>query len=182
VARGLSSGLNTELANDSIKFCFLFELLLSTTYRLTDNDFSITYNSNTYTPTDKIIGLDGTVETGELKVEEITLSLSNVDSTFRTIFEAENYIDNKVNIYLASIDSSDAFVDAFVYFSGYVKTAQITESTKNSTIDVVLANQFANWNLKKGRHFTDESQQNVYSGDQGMEFSHLTKADIRWGS
>lgn len=182
MARGLGSSLNTELANDSLKFCFLFELLLSTTYRITDNDFAVTYNSNTYTPSNKIVSLDGTSETGELKIEEISLSLSNVDSTFRTIFQAGDYIDNKVNIYLAAFDNTDAFVDAFVYFSGFVKTAEITESTNNSVINITLANHFSNWNLKKGRHFTDESQQNTYSGDKGMEFTHLTKQDIRWGS
>ena len=56
------------------------------------------------------------------------------------------------------------------------------ESSGDSTVSISVANHWANWNLKKGRHFSDESQQNIYSGDKGLEYADQTKEDIRWGS
>lgn len=182
MTRSLSSGLITQLQNDNNSFAFLLELNLSTVYRITDNAFDVTYNSNSYTASGELISIGTTPETGELKVDEATIRLSNITSTFRTIIEAENYIDNSVNIYLAFFDSNDSFVDAFTYFSGNIQKAEITESKNESALDLIVANHWNNWNLTKGRHFTDESQQNVYSGDKGMEFAHITKSDIRWGS
>ena len=46
---------------------------------------------------------------------------------------------------------------------------------------IQVSNHWANWNLK-GRHFTDESQQKLYSGDKGLEYADQTKDDIRWGN
>jgi len=182
MSRSLGASLLTQLANDNNKFAFLVEINLSTTFRLTDNDFAVTYNSNTYTPSEYLVSIDDSSETGELKVEQMNIQLSNIDSTFRSIIENENYIDNSVNIYLAFFDSNDAFIDAFTYFSGNIKNAEITETINSSIIDLTISNHWSNWNLTKGRHFTDESQQNIYAGDKGMEFAHVTKADIRWGS
>ena len=51
-----------------------------------------------------------------------------------------------------------------------------------STLSISVSNHWSNWNLKKGRHFTDESQQQIYSGDKGFEYADKTKEDIRWGS
>lgn len=181
MSRNLSSGLNTQLANSANTFAFLVELNLSTTFRYTDHAFDVTYDSNTYTATDKIVDLFGSSETGELKVEEVTLQLTNVDSTIRTVLEAENYIDDKVDIHLGFFDSSDSFVDAFLYFSGNIKSVEITESKDRSIIELTLANHWSNWELTKGRHFTDESQQGAFSGDKGLEFAHINKQDIRWG-
>jgi len=159
MSRGLSASLNTQLANSNNTFAFLVELLLSSTYRITDHAFDVTYNSNSYSASDQIISVSTTPETGELKVDETTIKLTNVSSTFRNIFENENYIDNAVTIYLAAFDSSDSFVDAFVFFTGNIKSVGIEENKNNSVIDITVANHWNNWNLTKGRHFTDESQQ-----------------------
>jgi len=47
---------------------------------------------------------------------------------------------------------------------------------------MVVASHWANWNLTKGRHYSDESQQSVYSGDRGLEYATEVKSDVRWGS
>lgn len=182
MSRSLSAALITQLQNDNNKIAFLVDLNLSTNYRITDNSFDVTYNSNLYTASGELTAVSANAETGELKVDEATIRLTNITSTFRSIIENENYIDNKINIYLAFFDSNDSFIDAFTYFSGNIKKAEITENKNESIIDLIIANHWNNWNLTKGRHFTDESQQNVYSGDKGMEFAHITKSDIRWGS
>ena len=46
---------------------------------------------------------------------------------------------------------------------------------------MTVASHWSNWNLTKGRHFSDESQQAFSSGDKGMEFATQVKEDVRWG-
>tara|TARA_R100000664_G_C2723141_1_gene115956 strand:+ start:229 stop:777 length:549 start_codon:yes stop_codon:yes gene_type:complete len=182
MSRNLSSSLLTQLANPTNTFCFLLEINTSTVFRLTDNQFDVTYDSNTYTSSGEIISVSTTAETGELKVEETSIELSNINSTLISVFDDQNYIDNTVNIYLAFFDSNETFIDALTYFSGNIKNVEVNESNSESKITVTCSNHWSNWNLKKGRHFTDESQQLEFSGDRGLEYAHVTKANIRWGS
>lgn len=182
MSRSLSSSLLTQLANPTNTLCFLAEINTSTVFRITDNQFDVTYDSNTYTSSGEIISVSTTPETGELKVEETSIELSNINSTFISVFDDQNYIDNSVNIYLGFFDSNDAFIDALTYFSGNIKNVEVSESKNDSKIILTCANHWANWNLKKGRHFTDESQQRAFSNDKGLEFAHITKQNVRWGS
>ena len=108
MSRSLSSSLLTQLANPTNTFCFLLEINTSTVFRLTDNQFDVTYDSNTYTSSGEIIAVNTTPETGELKVEETSIELSNINSTLISVFDDQNYIDNTVNIYLGFFDSNDS--------------------------------------------------------------------------
>nr|BAR34658.1 Uncharacterized phage conserved protein (DUF2163) [uncultured Mediterranean phage uvMED] len=182
MSRSLSSSLLTQLANPTNTFCFLLEINTSTVFRLTDNQFDVTYDSNTYTSSGEIISVSTTPETGELKVEETSIELSNINSTLISVFDDQNYIDNTVNIYLGFFDSNDSFIDALTYFSGNIKNVEVNESNSESKITVTCSNHWSNWNLKKGRHFTDESQQLAFASDVGLEYAHITKSNIRWGS
>ena len=182
MSRSLSNTLLTQLANPTNTFCFLLEINTSTVFRLTDNQFDVTYDSNTYTSSGEIISVNTTPETGELKVEETSIELSNINSTLISVFDYQNYIDNTVNIYLGFFDSNESFIDAFTYFSGNIKNVEVDESKTDSKIIVTCSNHWSNWNLKQGRHFTDESQQLAFTLDKGLEYAHVTKADIRWGS
>ena len=47
---------------------------------------------------------------------------------------------------------------------------------------MTVASHWANWNLTKGRHYSDESQKSAYTGDRGLEFATQVKSDVRWGS
>ena len=180
--RSISSALQTQIANDANKIAFLVELNLSSPIRVTDYYADVTYNSNSYIAGGDFVEVASGNETGEAKVEEITITLSNITSTVRELIQAGNYTDKTVNIYLAFFNTDESLVDAVTYFSGTISNASVSESSDSSTLIVSVSNHFANWNLKKGRHFTDESQQQIYAGDKGFEYADQTKEDIRWGS
>ena len=73
-------------------------------------------------------------------------------------------------------------VGAINYFTGQIKNVNISETLEDSLLSMTVASHWANWNLTKGRHYSDESQQLVYSGDRGLEYATQTKSDVRWGS
>jgi hypothetical protein len=62
-----------------------------------------------------------------------------------------------------------------------VRSVSIDESINGTVLSMIVASHWANWNLTKGRHYSDESQQSFSTGDKGMEFATQVKTDVRWG-
>jgi hypothetical protein len=180
--RTLSTAMQAQVSSPSTKTAFLVELDLSTTIRLTDWYANVTYDSNSYEAGGSFLTVDTTTETGQLQVNEINIGFSNVTDDVRVLVQDGAFTDKKVKVYLAYFDASDAIVGAINYFTGQIRNVSISESLTNSVIGMSVASHWANWDLTKGRHFTDESQQLFSSGDKGFEFCTQTRTDVRWGS
>jgi len=179
--RSLSAALQTQVSSTATKTAFLVELNLSTVIRLTDWYTNVTYDSNSYEAGGSFLQVDATTETGQLQVNEIGIRLSNVTNQIRSLVENGEFTDKTVDVYLAYFNSDETIVGAINFFTGQIRNIGINETIDTSTINMVVASHWANWNLTKGRHFSDESQQSFSSGDRGMEFATQTKEDVRWG-
>lgn len=180
--RSLSAGLQTQVSAQQTKTAFLVELNLSTVIRLTDFYRDVTYNSNSYEAGGSFLAVDTTTETGQLQVNDINLGFSNVTNQVRQLVRDGAFTDKVVNIYIAYFDENESLVGAINYFTGQIKNVNISETLEDSLLSMTVASHWANWNLTKGRHYSDESQQLVYSGDRGLEYATQTKSDVRWGS
>ena len=179
--RSLSAALQTQVSSTATKTAFLVELNLSTVIRLTDWYTNVTYDSNSYEAGGSFLTVDSTTETGQLQVNEINLGFSNITDQVRSLVQDGEFTDKTVDIYLAYFDSNESIVGAINFFTGQVRNVSINESLENSILSMTVASHWANWNLTKGRHYSDESQQAFSSGDRGMEFATQTKSDVRWG-
>jgi len=179
--RSLSTALQNQVSSTATKTAFLVELNLSSTIRLTDWYSNVVYDSNTYEAGGSFLTVDSITETGQLQVDEINIAFSNITDQVRSLVQSGAFTDKTVEIYLAYFDSNEAIVGAINFFTGQIRSVAIQENLDNSTLTLTVASHWANWNLTKGRHFTDESQQNFSSGDKGMEFAAQVKEDVRWG-
>jgi len=179
--RSLSAALQTQVSSTATKTAFLVELNLSSTIRLTDWYSDVTYDSNNYEAGGSFLTVDSTTETGQLQVNEINLGFSNITDQVRSLVQDGEFTDKTVEIYLAYFDSSESIVGAINFFTGQIRNVSINESLENSILSMTVASHWANWNLTKGRHYSDESQQSFSSGDRGMEFAGQVKEDVRWG-
>lgn len=179
--RSLSTALQNQVSSTATKTAFLVELNLSSTIRLTDWYSNVVYDSNTYEAGGSFLQVDSITETGQLQVDEINIGFSNITDQVRSLVQSGAFTDKTVEIYLAYFDSNEAIVGAINFFTGQIRNVSIQENLDNSTLNLTVASHWANWNLTKGRHFTDESQQNFSSGDKGMEFATQVKEDVRWG-
>lgn len=180
--RSLSSDLQTQVSAQQTKIAFLVELNLSTVIRLTDYYRDVTYNSESYEAGGSYLSIDSTTETGQIEVNEISLAFSNVTDQVRSLVEDGSFTDKKVEVYIAYFDSNEDIVGAVNYFTGKIRNVSIQESMENSILTMTVASHWANWNLTKGRHYSDESQQQAHTGDRGLEYATQTKSDVRWGS
>jgi len=179
--RSLSSDLQTQVSSAATKTAFLVELQLSSTIRLTDWYSNVTYNSESYEAGGSFLTVDATTETGQLEVNEINIGFSNITNQVRSLIESGAFTDKTVEVYLAYFDANEAIVGAINYFTGQIRNVSIQENIDNSTLSLTVSSHWANWNLTKGRHYSDESQQAFSSGDKGMEFATQVKEDVRWG-
>jgi len=179
--RSLSSDLQTQVSSTATKTAFLVELNLSSTIRLTDWYSNVTYDSNVYEAGGSFLTVDSTTETGQLQVNEINLGFSNITDQVRSLVQDGSFTDKTVEIYLAYFNSDETIIGAINFFTGQVRNVTISEDINNSVLSMVVASHWANWNLTKGRHFSDESQQSFSLGDKGMEFATQVKEDVRWG-
>jgi len=179
--RSLSSALQTEVSSTATKTAFLVELNLSSTIRLTDWYTNVIYDSNSYEAGGSFLSVDSITETGQLQVDEINLGFSNVTDQVRSLVQDGAFTDKTVDIYLAYFNDDETIVGAINYFTGQIRNIGINENLNESTLQMTVASHWANWNLTKGRHFSDESQQSFSTGDKGFEFATQVKADVRWG-
>ena len=179
--RSLSAALQTQVSSTATKTAFLVELNLSSTIRLTDWYTNVIYDSNSYEAGGSFLQVDSTTETGQLQVDEINLGFSNVTDQVRSLVQDGAFTDKTVDIYLAYFNDDETIVGAINYFTGQIRNIGINENLNESTLQMTVASHWANWNLTKGRHFSDESQQSFSTGDKGFEFATQVKADVRWG-
>ena len=179
--RSLSTDLQTQVSSTSTKTAFLVELNLSSTIRLTDWYSNVTYDSNSYEAGGSFLQVDVSTETGQLEVTEIGLAFSNITDQVRSLVQDGSFTGKEVEIYLAYFNADETLVGAISFFKGQIRNVAIAEAINNSTLTMTVASHWANWNLTKGRHFSDESQQSFSTGDKGMEFATQVKEDVRWG-
>lgn len=180
--RSLSSALQTQVSAEATRTAFLVELNLSSTIRLTDWYTDVTYDSNSYEAGGSFLNVGSTTETGQLQVDEIDIGFSNITDQVRSLVEDGAFTDKTVEIYIAYFNQYENIVGAINYFTGQIRHIGITENIDNSTLVMTVASHWSNWNLTKGRHFSEDSQQAFSSGDRGMEFATQVKQDVRWGS
>jgi len=180
--RSLSTALQTQVSSTATKTAFLVELNLSSTIRLTDWYSNVTYDSNSYEAGGSFLTVDSTIETGQLEVNEVNIGFSNVTNQVRSLVQDGAFTDKTVDIYLAYFDTNETIVGAINYFTGQIRNVSINETINSSVLSMTVASHWANWNLTKGRHYSDESQQSFSSGDKGLEYATQVKSDVRWGS
>ena len=179
--RSLSTALQTQVSADATKIAFLVELNLSTVIRLTDYYRNIIFDSESYEAGGAFLEVDSTTESGKLEINDIKITFSNVTDQVRTLVQSGAFTDKEVNVLLAYFDNNETIVGALNYFTGNISSVAITETIDNTVLSVQVASHWSNWNLTKGRHFSDASQQEFSSGDLGMEFATQVKEDVRWG-
>ena len=165
--RSLSAGLQAQVSAQQTKTAFLVELGLSTTIRLTDWYSDVTYDSNSYEAGGSFLTVDSVTETGQLQIDEINLGFSNVTNEVRNLVQGGAFTDKTVEINLAYFNENETLVGAINYFTGQIRSVSISESIDNSVLAMTVASHWANWNLTKGRHYSDESQKSVYTNDRG---------------
>lgn len=185
MARTLSSNIQTQIQAEGVRLAHLLKLDTSTAILATNHVKDITYDSNTYLAGGNFMDVSEVQETGSLEYSNLNVSLNNVTTAVRDIFKAQNYIHKTATVYIAFLDADETLIDAYEYFKGTISGANLAESSQGFIVNIELASQFKNWEIKKGRKFTQASQdeftdRNSLSADKGLAFAHEANESVRW--
>ena len=182
--RTIDSATLTALQSDDFVITHLVKIDLQTPIYATENPFDIEYDGNNYLATEWLVSVGGVSESSELRVGQINLTLSGVDTTLIQTLVTSNIINKQVDIWKAIVnDETGALIgDPIATFRGYITTFGISESSSDSKITLSAASHWADFSKKNGRFTNNNSQQNVFPNDVGMQYSANTIKDLKWGN
>ena len=182
MARTYAAATIAAIQAGGYRYAHLYNLDFSTPIYLTDGPRSIVFDGDTYIPSPHIIKVGKVSETESVRVGSWTVTFSAVDQTYVSLFLSENYIDVRVRYYKVVLDSSNAIIgEPMLKFDGNITDFKGKESGTTSTIDMVCASHWANWDTTQGRLTNLNSQQVYFSTDMGFEFAPDDIKDIAWG-
>jgi len=182
--RGSSAAFQTEIVKDQSQPCHLIEVYLDDTHYVTDSFRDISYNSNTYSALGFFLSFDSIEESAQISASSMTLTLSGVDQTYTNLLLTQNYVDRKVIIRKAFINSSNALIsNPIIIFDGRIDNAVINEDadTGLASVSASVSNQFVDFEKVTGRYLNHQNQQLYYEGDMGLEYASEIIKDIVWG-
>ena len=191
MTRDIASATQTKLAGSEIFVADLIELQLSTTQYLTTTNINISYDSatapdagtNTYLAQGQFLSYGNIVETTDLRIAEIDMEFTAVDTTTIALLTNNDYINKRVVIYRAILGSDYTFTsdDVYLVFDGKVTGYTIRESDKTATVTISCASQFADFERTNGRKTNPASQNIFFANDKGLDFAPELVKDIKWG-
>ena len=149
--------------------------------RVNSSDRAIPFQSNTYKGVGNLGAVSPIGETGELQASGLDLSLTGIDpDNINAAFE--NAQGRAGKVYLAFLDANYVLVvDPVLMFSGRIDSVTV-ELGEVGTVRVALENRLVAWERPKVRRYTNEDQQQRFSGDLFLEFvAQTVDKELLWG-
>lgn len=180
--RTVNASTITALQSDAVRFCHLIEVNFDTVLHLTDNNFDITYDGDTYDAASHLLTIDQTQETQDLRVGSLNIDISGVDQSYLSIFLNQEYINRQVKMWIAILDASGSIIgDPIKTFDGQIVGYSLQESRETCAINMKVASHWADFERTTGRLSNNTSQQQYFSGDTGFRFAAKISRDVKWG-
>ena len=183
MVKTLSTNNSNVLNDDVLRPVYFLKLDFpgGTTY-LNTSDRHITWGGNQFLGIGTIGTISDIEETSELQANGIKVTLSGIPGTYISIALTTEYQGSTATQYLGFLNNSYALVDdPFITFVGKVDTMAISLSD-TATIELDIENRLIDWERPRISRFTNEEQQNLYSGDKGLEFvDSVAEKELFWG-
>ena len=184
--RGATAAVVTELGASFSKPFHLYEAYFdSGTVYATDCAFPITYGGNLYVADGNYLGFDGLSESVEMQSSSVRIHLSGVSQTYISSALSASFIDRRLVIRKAFLNTStgELLANPFVIFDGKMDAPSIDEDPTNgtSTVTLTASNQWVDFDRRAGRHTNHAEQQIHFSGDMFFEHVSGVAKEINWG-
>ena len=165
-----------KLGSNAFEMANVVKIDFSTPVYITDHIRNIDYDGDTYTASSSVLSIGVTSEVQEVEVGEVSIILSAVDRGYLAILLSENWIgrDITINRIIKLDDGSWDTAGAYV--------GSLTDwKFDNTSIELVVASHWADFERVTGRRSNDASQQATYPGDTGASRCSEIIKDIKWG-
>ena len=183
MVKTLTTNNSNVLNDDVLRPCYFLKLEFPTsTVYLNSTDRNITWGGNEYLGSGNIGSISDIEETSELQANGIKFTLTGIPSTYISVALTQEYQGSPATQYLGFLNSNYTLVDdPFIIFVGKVDTMAISLSD-TATIELDIENRLVDWERPRISRFTNEEQQNLFSGDKGLEFvDSVAEKELFWG-
>ena len=182
MSRGLSTAVKTQLASGSFGIAHLVKLELNSTYYYTDFSNDIADGGNTYSANGFLTSLSGFSETSTMNIGMMNVALSAVNQTIVSDVLNNGHLHRAVTIKRAILDNSYAVTGSFIIYAGFIEGMSIRDTKGASAIGFSVANHWADFERREGRHTNDSSQQHFFPNDKSFEFAPKAGKKLIWGN
>lgn len=189
--RNIPASLQTKLEQKSLFVADLIEMHFATPLYFTTANINLQYDSptapesgvQTYLAQGLFLNYGDIIESSDLRVGTLELNFTAVDPTMIAVLLNNAYIDKRVVLYRAVLDSTYGFTsdDVFTIFDGRVSGWLVSEEQNTASLSLSIASFFADFQRTNGRRTNPASQNIYFPTDRGMDFSPQIVKDIRWG-
>ena len=182
MSRGLSTINETQVDSTHVHDVTLVKLELDTPVYAHSGVGTITYDGNPYIGVGAFGGVSAARESELLGPSAITLSLSGVDSDYITEALDSGNLYDVVTIYQGlRQDDGTLYDDPWTLWKGWYEYAGISVG-EESVVAITCQHDLSQLNEKDGGRYSDEDQQNAYTGDVGLEFTaDMVEVKLVWG-
>ena len=194
--RTLDPAVATAIAGQEIWPVRLVQATIgSDTFRISDHYRDLTVSGNLYLPNGNLLSIDNVTNTTSTNQDSIEISVSAIDSTFRSDILDADSIGGEVIVYrgLISTTTGSLIAPPINIFQGIIFSVNISEeypvTIGNDVLTVTGFSATADvrqttfrLNEEPGRFTNDRSNRAVDSGDASMEFvAGLNGRNLRFG-
>lgn len=189
MSRTLHADVVSAIASGSYRYAHLVEIQWDSsnggTDYLTDAQFDIVDNSQTYTASAFLLSSTTVEESTKISTNSIQISISGVNQTYISALLALNYkyIDRKVVIKRVILGDTNLVVgESVIVFSGRISSFKVNETLESSIVTLTVANHWEDFGRVNGRKSNPTHQSKVDPEDEIFEFCSGLKAEkITWG-
>ena len=183
MVKTLSTNNSNVLNDEVLKPIFFLKLEFpSGTLYLNSTERNVTWGGNQYLGAGNISSVSDIEETSELQANGVNFQITGIPSTYISVALTTEYQGSNATEYLGFFNNAYGLVDdPFIIFVGKVDTMAISLSN-TATIELDIENRLIDWERPRISRFTNEEQQNLYSGDKGLEFvDSVAEKELFWG-
>jgi hypothetical protein len=182
VSRGLSTTNTTQVDAAHLHEVVLVKLEFDTPVYVHSGIGNISYDGNTYLGVGDLGGISALRESEALGPAAVTLTLDGTDSDYITEALDSGNLYDKVTIYEGyRQDDGTLYDDPWIAWKGWFEYASVSLG-EQAIVEVTCQHDLSVLNEKDGGRYSDEDQQDAYTGDVGFEFVAATVGvKLVWG-
>lgn len=179
----ISPTLEARLREGGDLFCHLVEMQLNgINLFLTETDFNLDFNGNTYLGNGQLIDIDAVQQTGDVRINKTNIVFTAVDQTIIALMQQNNQINRQIKIYRAYLNDDYSIIDTPLLLTwGQITNFSTNSNNTSAEITLSIAGAFQDWERASNLRTTDASQKRWFPDDDGFEFANQIKPALKWG-
>ena len=181
--RNITTALADELKATQIELLMLIKAEFdSGTLRFWNGLGDLSYDSQTWTGSGDLLSIGPAEETSDIRAGGASFVLSGVPVDIVSYALTEDYQDRLITAWLGAVSAGSIVADPVIWFQGRMDVMELSDNGETASVTLTAENRMVDLERPRERHYTDQDQQELYSGDVGLEFATEQERRVIWGT